>query len=38
MDFLAANEICEWAAQRGLQRTTGFAIQLPELEPHSRRV
>jgi hypothetical protein len=38
MDFLAANEICEWAAQGGLQRTTGFAVQLLELEPHSRRV
>jgi hypothetical protein len=38
MDCLEDNQICEWAVERGLRRGNGFAIELPELEPHPRNV
>ena len=38
MEFLEANQICEWAVGRGLRRRDGFAVQLPELESHPPKV
>jgi hypothetical protein len=37
MDFLEDIEIGEWATERGLKRTSGSKIELPELEPHAPR-
>jgi hypothetical protein len=38
MEFLEDNQICEWAVERGLHRGDGFAVLLPELEPHPPKV
>ena len=38
MEFLEDNQICQWAEERGLRRGDGFAVRLPELEPHPQRV
>jgi len=38
MEFLEHNQICHWAEERGLRRGDGFAVQLPDLEPHLKKV
>lgn len=35
MEFLEDNQICAWAGERGLRCGDGFAVELPELEPHA---
>ena len=36
MDFLEDNQICAWAAERGLPRGEGFDVRLPELPSEYR--
>lgn len=36
MRFLEANEICQWAEDRGLARGSGFPVELPNLEPRRK--
>src|SRR5205814_1140506 len=38
VEFLEDNQICQWAEERGLHCGADFGVQLPELEPHPRRV
>jgi hypothetical protein len=38
MEFLETNQICKWTEERGLRRGEGFTVQLPELQPHPRRI
>jgi hypothetical protein len=37
VDFFENNQICEWAAERGLQCGTDFKVQLPELKSLARK-
>lgn len=38
MEFLEDNQICEWAAERGLERGEGFDVLLPDLASGGRNL